>query len=77
MSGNPLVSCIIVFLNAEKYLAEALESVFRQTYRDWELLLIDDGSSDGSSGIATDYAERYPDRVYRFEHPNHRNRGCR
>ena len=39
-----LVSTIIIFLNAEKFLAEAVESVLAQTYQTWELWLVDDGA---------------------------------
>jgi glycosyltransferase involved in cell wall biosynthesis len=71
----PLVSAIIIFLNAGKFLAEAVESVFAQTYQDWELLLVDDGSSDGSSALALKYASEHPGRVRCLEHANHANRG--
>ena len=43
MSNQPLVSVIIIFLNAEQFIQEAIESVFAQTYAAWELLLVDDG----------------------------------
>ena len=46
------ISIGIPFYNAEKYLADAIRSVFAQTYQDWELILIDDGSIDGSLEIA-------------------------
>jgi len=46
------VSIAIPFYNAEKYLPDAIRSVFAQTYQDWELILIDDGSTDGSLEIA-------------------------
>ena len=68
VSGNPLVSVVIIFLNAERFLDEAIGSVFAQTYREWELLLVDDGSTDKSRSIAEHYAEQYPDKVRCLEH---------
>ena len=70
-----LVSTIIIFLNAEKFLAEAVESVLAQTYPTWELWLVDDGSTDRSSQLARDYAARHADRIHYLEHPGHKNRG--
>jgi glycosyltransferase involved in cell wall biosynthesis len=75
MSRNPLVSTIIIFLNTEKFIAEAIESVFAQTYQNWELLVVDDGSTDGSTAIAKHYAEAYPEKVRYLEHSHHQNRG--
>ena len=46
------ISIAIPFYNAEKFLPDAIRSVFAQTYKDWELILIDDGSNDGSLKIA-------------------------
>jgi glycosyltransferase involved in cell wall biosynthesis len=46
------ISIAIPFYNAEKYLADAIRAVFAQTYQDWELILVDDGSTDGSLEIA-------------------------
>jgi glycosyltransferase involved in cell wall biosynthesis len=75
MSAVPLVSGITPFLNAAKFLEEALVSVLCQTYDRWELLLVDDGSTDGSSAIARRYASDYPTRIRYLEHPGHVNRG--
>ncbi len=75
MSSKPLVSSIIIFLNAERFIQEAIKSVFAQTYDNWELLLVDDGSTDGSSEVALRYAEQYPSKVRYMEHPGHQNRG--
>ena len=72
---TPLVSVIIIFLNAERFLKEAIESVFAQEYDTWELLLVDDGSSDGSTAIACAFMEQHPGRVCYLEHPGHQNRG--
>ncbi len=70
-----MVSAIIIFLDAERFIREAIESVFAQTYDSWELLLVDDGSTDASTRIALGYAEQHPGKVRYLEHPGHRNRG--
>lgn len=75
MSNQPRVSVIIIFFDAEKFLQEAIDSVFSQSYKNWELLLIDDGSTDGSTECARMYAYQYPDKVHLLEHEGHQNRG--
>ena len=45
-SRSPLVSVVVGFLNEERFLTETIESVLHQTYPHWELLLVDDGSTD-------------------------------
>ena len=57
------ISIIIPFLDAEKYISESIESVLAQTRLDWELILVDDGSTDGSPSIALNYAQRYPEHL--------------
>jgi glycosyltransferase involved in cell wall biosynthesis len=69
------ISVIMIFLNGERYIDEAVESIFAQTYPHWELIFVDDGSTDRSSAIARRYAEQHPERVRYAEHPNHENRG--
>lgn len=75
MSRPPTVSVVVIFYDDERFLPEAIESVFGQTYTDWELVLVDDGSTDGSSGIARGWAARHPDRVRYVAHDGHANRG--
>ena len=72
---QPKISVITCFLNLERYLAEAIESVLGQEYTNWELLLIDDGSTDSSTRLAKDYAAQYPGKIRYLEHEGHRNLG--
>lgn len=75
MSPKPLVSVIIPFFNAERFFSQAIESVLAQTYKEWELLLVDDGSRDNSSRIASEYRDRNPEKVFYLEHGQHANKG--
>jgi SAM-dependent methyltransferase len=74
-AGAPRVSVVIAFLNGEPYLDEAIESVAAQTFTSWELLLVDDGSTDDSPARARAAAERWPGRVRVLQHPGGENRG--
>jgi len=75
MSDKASVSVIIIFLNGARFLPEAVASVFAQTYDRWQLLLVDDGSTDGSRDMSRQYAERNPERVRYLSHWGHQNRG--
>ena len=55
-----MVSIIVPIYNAEKYLRECLDSIIAQTFTDWELILVDDGSTDSSGSIAESYARSNP-----------------
>ena len=74
-AGRPVISVTIPILNAEKFLGEAIESVIAQTYPSWELLLVEDGSTDGSADIAKSYARDWPGKIRYLEHPGRENRG--
>ena len=50
------ISCIIPVYNAEKYLRHCLDSVLSQTFTDYEVILVNDGSTDGSEKICNEYA---------------------
>lgn len=73
---HPLVSIIIPFYNREKFLGEAIESVLIQNVSDWELLLIDDGSTDNSVEVVKKYIEEYPEKIYLFSHQDNKNKGA-
>lgn len=59
MENKGLVSVIIPVYNVEEYLQECVESVLKQTYKIYEIILVDDGSTDLSGKICDDYAEKY------------------
>ena len=55
----PQISIIVPVYNVEKYLCRCVDSILNQTFKDYELILIDDGSSDNSSQICDMYAKKY------------------
>ena len=73
---KPVVSVIMPFLNVARFLDEAIESVRAQTYPRWELLLCDDGATDGSSDIARRWAERDPARIRHLRHAERATHGA-
>lgn len=60
MSDKPLISIIIPVFNAELFLEETLNSVEKQTYENWECIIINDGSTDSTLSIAKQWAEKNP-----------------
>jgi glycosyltransferase involved in cell wall biosynthesis len=58
--SDPLVSVVVPAWNAERTLAETLSSVAAQTYRDLEILIVDDGSTDATATVAADFCAREP-----------------
>lgn len=75
MTPRPLVSVVLIFLNEERFLPDAIASVLAQSYDHWELLLVDDGSSDRSGALARQAAIRDPRRVRYLTHPGAGNFG--
>jgi glycosyltransferase involved in cell wall biosynthesis len=70
-----MTSVVIIFFDAGAFLEEAIESVLAQTDSGWELLLVDDGSTDQSTSVAQSYVRRFPDRIRHLQHPQHANMG--
>lgn len=57
-TSSPMVSVIMPVYDSAEYLAEAVESILTQTLQDFELLAIDDGSTDGSAQILDSYTDK-------------------
>ena len=70
----PKVTFIITSYNYEKYIEQTISSIISQTYSDWELLIVDDGSTDNSVDIINKYCKK-DSRIRLLFHENHENRG--
>ena len=60
---SAIISIIIPVYNVESFLSQTIESVINQTFKDWELILVDDGSTDYSSVICDEYSDT-DNRIY-------------
>jgi glycosyltransferase involved in cell wall biosynthesis len=63
MDSTPFVSVVTPFYNTRAFLAECIESVLHQTYQNWEYVLVDNCSTDGSSEVAAHYASRFRGKI--------------
>lgn len=64
------VSIVVPVYNVKNYLKECMESLINQTLQDIEIIAVDDGSTDGSADILTEYAQKYPQKVVVFHKEN-------
>jgi len=58
MNSSVLISIVTPMYNGEKFVSQTIESVLAQTYRNWEMVIVDDGSKDNSAAIVANYAEK-------------------
>lgn len=65
---EPLISIVLPIYNGEKYMRMSIDSILSQTYNNWELLIIDDGSTDCTAAIAQDYILK-DSRVHYYKNP--------
>lgn len=76
--GTPRFSIIIPVYNVKEYLADCLDSLLAQTFQNFEVIVIDDVSTDGSKDLALSYAARYPNKISVLQHTvNTRQGGAR
>jgi len=69
-SVPPKVSVIVPVYNVENYLAKCLNSLVKQTLRNIEIIVVNDGSRDGSQEIIKDFSEKYPEKIKAFTKEN-------
>ena len=75
MAGSPKISVCIPSYNQERFLPKTLDSALGQSFRDFEILIVDDGSTDNSLEIDRHYAARHPELIKVFTHPDRANHG--
>jgi CDP-glycerol glycerophosphotransferase len=68
-AGEPVLSVIVPVFNVADYLGECLDSIVAQPFQGVHVIVVDDGSSDGSAELAREYADRHPNFEF-FEQPN-------
>jgi len=66
MKIKPAISVVIPNYNYAHFLGECMQSVIDQTFTDWEMIVVDDGSTDNSREVVEDFIERYPDKRIRY-----------
>ncbi len=69
-AGSPRISIILPVYNRESFLDKTLQSLINQTFGDFEVIIIDDGSTDHSVEIASKYKNIYPQKIYVFSQTN-------
>ena len=72
--NNGLISIITASYNYQDYIKETIESVLAQTYSNWEMIIVDDGSTDDSVNVIKSYCEK-DSRIKLFQHDNGVNKG--
>ena len=65
-----LVSVIMPAYNAEKYIEKAIASIVGQEYKNWELVIVNDGSTDRTVEIIEKYVSKYPQQIFLYHNEN-------
>lgn len=72
----PKISVIVPVYNVEKYIKKCLESLVNQTFKDIEIIIVNDGSTDESEKIALNYKKKYPNKIIYLKKENGRIIRC-
>ena len=75
--STALVSVIMASYNYAHYIVEAIESVVNQTYTNWELIIVDDGSQDNSIEVIERYIKKQPEKIFLYTHKNNENKNLK
>lgn len=75
LNQKPLVSVVMPVFNAEKYLAEAIESILNQTYQNFEFIIVDDASTDNSWQVVSNYQKQYQYKIKAIRLTKNLNKG--
>ncbi len=71
---EPLVSVVVASYNYENFIGKTLDSLVAQTYKNIEIIVVDDGSTDNSVALIQKYVKKYPN-IFLYTHPGNENRG--
>lgn len=79
--GNPLISIVVPMFNSEKYIERTIDSIFNQTYSNWEIIIVDDGSTDNSAELVKTKIKNIDNAKYIYQNnagaPSARNNGLK
>jgi rhamnosyltransferase len=70
MSETNCIAILMAVYNGEKYLADQIDSILRQTHSEWVLYIHDDGSKDSTLAIVSDYVAKYPEKIHVLSYPS-------
>lgn len=76
LKNDEKITVIMASYNYETYIKEAIESVIAQTYPNWELVIVDDGSKDNSVSVIKEYCKK-DSRIKLYKHPKSKNKGLK
>ena len=71
---RPLISVLVTSYNYEQYISQTLDSILKQTYKNYEVIIVDDGSTDNSISIINEYINKYKN-FHLYQHKGHVNKG--